>query len=106
MPAAEQAVGPRYPSPPDSSPAGPGSPDCSGAPGMPGTSLSSNRVPCEPSSPLVTATPTSTGADYPWYSHRKPTRAAASTTTDGASRYSAAPAGHLRTRYRYAAGQV
>ena len=69
-------------------------PDCSGAPGRPGTSLSSNRVPCEPSSPLVTATPTSTGADYPRYSHRKPTRAAASTTTHGASRHSGGPGGH------------
>src|SRR6266702_1390143 len=85
MPAAAQAVGPRYPTS-ASSPAGAG--DCSGTAG---TSLSSNRVPCEPSSPLVTATPTSTGADYPRYSHRKPPQAAASTTTHGASRHSAGP---------------
>src|SRR6266699_513311 len=101
MPAAAHAVGPRYPISPGSAP------DWSGTPGIPGTSSSSNRVPCEmpcepaaaeallsetrpPPSPLVTATPTSTGADYPRYSHRKPTRAAASTTPRGASRHSGA----------------
>src|SRR5215471_11223536 len=87
MPAAEQAVGPRYPISAESAAGWP-----AGSPGKPGTSLSSNRVPCEPScepsSPLVTATPTSTGADYPRYSHRKPAQAAASTTTGGASRHS------------------
>src|SRR5271166_1585493 len=110
MPAAEQAVGPRYPISAESAPGTSGAPGWSeapgwlaalGPPGRPGTSLSSNRVPCQPaaaearlseslspSSPLVTATPTSTGADYPRYSHRKPTQAAASTTTDGASRHS------------------
>src|SRR6516225_809202 len=100
MPAAEQAVGPRYPTSPDSAPGGPEAPDGSGtpgSPGRPGTSLSSNRVPCwpsgEPSSPLVTATPTSTGADYPRYSHRKPAQAAASTTTGGASRHSGGRSG-------------
>src|SRR5438034_10936207 len=94
MPAAEQAVGPRYPTSSDSAPGplAPGSCGTLGPPGMPGTSLSSNRGPCkrsgEPSSPLVTATPTSTGADYPRYSHRKPAQAAASTTARGASRHS------------------
>src|SRR5580692_8426326 len=39
-------------------------------------------------SSLLTATPTSTGADYPRPSHRKPARVAASTTTHGASRHS------------------
>src|SRR6266852_7521512 len=100
MPAAAHAVGPRYPISPGSAPA------WSETPGIPGTSSSSNRVPCEPaaaeallsetllsetrppSSPLVTATPTSTGADYPRYSHREPAQAAASTTTGGASRHS------------------
>src|SRR5580700_12218267 len=110
MPAAAQAIGPRYPTSEESAPgssekpegpAAPGWPETLGSPGRPGTSLSSNRVPCEPaaaetllaeglspSSPLVTATPTSTGADYPRYSHRKPVQAAASTTKDGASRHS------------------
>src|SRR5271166_1149664 len=112
MPAAAQAVGPRYPISAESGPGesgGAGWLEPPGPPGRPGTSLSSNRVPCKPaaaeallpaglspsstlsstlSSPLVTATPTSTGADYPRYSHRKPTQAAASTTTDGASRHS------------------
>src|SRR3984957_6854368 len=39
-------------------------------------------------SSLLAATPTSTGADYPRHSHRKPAWAAASTTAHGASRYS------------------
>src|ERR1700730_4845756 len=105
MPAAEQAVGPRYPTSADSAPGpvAPGSCGTLGPPGMPGTSLSSNRVPCkrlgEPSSPLVTATPTSTGADYPRYSHRKPTQAAASTTPRGESRHSGTPC-HFRAQYR------
>src|SRR6267154_3535512 len=94
MPAAEQAVGPRYPTSAESAPGpvAPGSCGTLGPPGTLGTSLSSNRVPCkrsgEPSSPLVTATPTSTGADYPRYSHRKPAQATASTTARGASRHS------------------
>src|ERR1700750_89919 len=94
MPAAEQAVGPRYPMSSESTPGWPDAPaSCGtlGPPETPGTSLSSNRVPCEPSSPLVTATPTSTGADYPRYSHRKPPHAVASTTARGAARHSGGP---------------
>src|ERR1700737_78665 len=45
MPAAAHAVGPRYPISPESVPA---SSDTPGNPGIPGTSSSSNRVPCEP----------------------------------------------------------
>src|SRR5208282_3759755 len=106
--AAAQAVGPRYPISAESAPGWSGRPgwlEPPGPPDRPGTSLSSNSVPCEPdtaeallperlpespspSSPLVTATPTSTGADYPRYSHRKRTWTAASTTTGGASRHS------------------
>src|SRR5271169_4812620 len=105
MPAAEQAVGPRYPISVESASGSSETPGWLEPLSTPETSLSSNRVPCEStaaeallpeslsppsllSSPLVTATPTSTGADYPRYSHRKPTQAAASTTTDGASRHS------------------
>src|SRR5262249_44255985 len=112
MPAAEQAVGPRDPISSGSAPGCRGVLASCGAPGppeTPGTSLSSNRVPCkrpgEPSSPLVTATPTSTGADYPRYSHRKPAHAAASTTARGASRHSGAPC-HIRGLEEPAAGQV
>src|SRR5580704_9798900 len=71
---------------------------------IPSASSASKRAPCSLSwraprgspaadvplsrSSLLAATPTSTGADYPRHSHRKPARVAASTTAHGASRYS------------------
>src|SRR5580704_19220968 len=71
---------------------------------IPSASSASKRTPCSLSrraplgspaadvppsrSSLLAATPTSTGADYPRHSHRKPARVAASTTTHGASRHS------------------